>query len=122
MSWQDLPIEVFLDLVADMPDTEAVDELDVRIEQLEVRRASIPNHPSHNDARKLLNKDEDRLRLRRAKIIKRIEARKWSKAVRAVFGPEGLEQCIEWMRNTPEDDVKERAQRRRRIVDGEARW
>lgn len=106
MSWQNLPLESFLDLLADMPDLEAVEEIDTRLQRIKDDRKDIGEARGRQAEREALNLEEDQLRLRRGKLCDRIERRKWSKAVRAVYGEEGLERCLEWMRHSPEDQVK----------------
>lgn len=101
------PLDVFFDLIADMPDIEGVEEIDTRLQSIaDERKALVAFGPERNSDREALNLHEDTLRVHRAKIIYRIEQRKWSKAVRAVFGDEGFERCVLWMRNLPEDGVK----------------
>lgn len=101
---QSQPIKHFLDLLSDMPDIEAVDEIDTRLQRIIDDRKAIGNAKNRNDEREALNLEEDQLRLYRHKVIFRIEQRKWSKAVRAVFGEEGFEQCMEWMRALHQDE------------------
>jgi hypothetical protein len=112
MSWQDLPWESFLDLLADVPDIEAVEEIDARLQRVKDDRKELGEQAGRQAEREALNLEEDQLRLRRSKLCVRMEQRKWSKAVRAVFGDEGFEKCLEWIRNSPEDDVKAIAVRR----------
>jgi hypothetical protein len=112
MSWQDLHLEPFLDLLADMPDIEAVDEIDTRLQRIKDERDALGLTVAVIEARTALNLEEDQLRLRRHKLVFRIEQRKWSKAVLAVFGVEGRDRCLEWMRGLPEEDVRDIALRR----------
>lgn len=98
-------IETFFDLIADMPDIEAIDELDGRIDAIRSQRKDIGDAKGLQHEREELSTQEDRCRVRRAKLVFRIEQRKWSKAVRAIYGDEGLNQCLEWMRMLPEGDV-----------------
>lgn len=110
MALDDHDLDTFFDLIADMPDIEAIDELDARIDAIRNQRKTISDAPCRNSEREKLNVNEDRCRTKRAKLVFRIEQRKWSKAVRAVFGLEGLERCLEWIRASPEDEVKSTAQ------------
>lgn len=112
MSWQDLPLEPFLDLLADMPDIEAIDEIDTRLQRIKDERNALGVTVAVIEARTALNLEEDQLRLRRHKLVFRVEQRKWSKAVLAVFGVEGRDQCLEWMRSLPEGEVQDIALRR----------
>jgi hypothetical protein len=112
MSWQDFPLETFLDLLADMPDTEAIDEIDTRLQRIKDDRREIGEAAGRNDEREALNLEEDQLRLRRAKLVVRMEQRKWSKAIRAVYGEEGFEKCLAWVRSCPDDDISAIAVRR----------
>lgn len=105
MTLQIHDIEMFFDLIADMPDIEAIDELDGRIDAIRSQRKDIGDAKGRQDEREELSTQEDRCRVRRAKLVFRIEQRKWSKAVRAIYGDEGLNRCLEWMRMLPEGDV-----------------
>jgi len=110
MALADYDLDTLFDLIADMPDIEAIDELDARIDAIRAQRKAIGDAKKRHAERVDLSVQEDRCRVRRAKLVFRIEQRKWSKAVRAVFGEEGFERCLEWMRALPEDEVKAIAQ------------
>ena len=112
MSWQDLPIDFFMERLLDMPDVEAIEEIDTRMQRIKEDRKGLGDAKGATETRMALNLEEDQLRLRRAKLVDRTESRKWSKAVRAIYGQEGLEKCLEWMRGSPEDSVKSVALRR----------
>jgi hypothetical protein len=112
MSWQDLPLEPFLDLLADMPDIEAIDEIDTRLQRIKDDRKALEGVVGAHAFRIALNLEEDQLRLRRHQMVFRVEQRKWSKAVLAVFGVEGRDRCLEWMRGAPEEDIRDIALRR----------
>ncbi|MGX5662195.1 hypothetical protein [Diaphorobacter nitroreducens] len=106
MALNSCDLDTFLDMIADMPDIEAVDELDGRIDDLRARLRALGDAKGCHDERLHLGDQEGRCRVLRAKLVFRVEQRKWSKAVRAVFGDEGFERCLEWMRTLPDDDVK----------------
>lgn len=114
MSYQELPIDTLLERVAEMPDIEAEQELILRKEKsaLEVAmlNGELSKIESHGTKKHKTNAQQeigralqvigsDNLRLNAAiKIIRqRIEARKWSNAVRAVCGDEAWAQCRVWM-------------------------
>lgn len=119
MSWQDLPLDQFFDLLADMPDIEAVDEMDTRLQRILDERRTLKAVSHALETQQALNIEEDELRLRRHKLIYRIEQRKWSKAVYAIYGEEGRDKCLDWMRSLPEADVQDVALRRSNIKKGE---
>lgn len=121
MTMLDYPIELFLDLIADMPDIEAVEEIDKRLQNIHDIRRGIAAGKEYDGDREALNIDEDGLRVRRAKLVFRMEQRKWSKAVRAVYGEEGFLRCMEWMRGTPEEEVQAIARSRTKEKSNAAR-
>lgn len=112
MSWQDLPIDFFMERLLDMPDIEAVEEIDTRLQRVKDDRKALGQDKGRTEEREHLNAEEDQLRLRRVNLVNRIESRKWSKAIRAVYGEEGLEACLAWMRGDPGDQIKAIAMRR----------
>jgi hypothetical protein len=113
MSRHDLSIEVFLDRLLDMPDIEAVQEIDHRLVRIEESRREILGEMTEaaRTARETLNCDETRLRSERHLRVMRMDGRKWSKAVRALWGDEGLEQCLIWFETAGEPEVKQVALR-----------
>lgn len=105
MALQSVTLQLFLDLIAEMPDIEAIEEIDTRLQRVVDERKALGDAKGQHDFRLELNEEEDQLRLRRSKLTFRAEQRKWSKAVRAVFGQEGFDRCMEWIRTFPEDDI-----------------
>lgn len=113
MSWQELEVDVFLERIADMPDIEALQEIDLRMEDFELQRGVLNTAFANLAGRggelvkreraelqgglSVINTDLTKIRLRRHLIVNRMNDRKWGKAVRAVFGDEGFEQCRVWM-------------------------
>jgi len=120
MALQDHPLEFFFDLLADMPDIETVDEIDTRLQGIVDTRQALGESKGQLAKRQALNYEEDQLRLHRHKLVFRLEQRKWSKAVRAVFGDEGFDQCMEWIRASGVEDIQQ-APIRRNNVKGTAR-
>ncbi len=112
---QNQSLETFIDLLADMPDIEAVDEIDTRLQRIIDDRKAIGDAKNCVDKRMALNEEEDRIRLYRYKVMFRVEQRKWSKAVRAIFGEEGFEQCMHWMRTVHVDDPQSVPMRRSNV-------
>lgn len=94
----DLSIDVFLDRLRDMPDIEAVQEIDLRLQRIVEDRSELRSQPIEQKRETLegFNQDEARLRMERHLIVMRLDRLKWSKAVRAIWGDEGLQQCLEW--------------------------
>lgn len=107
MSRTDLSIDVFLDRLQDMPDIEAIQEIDGRIVWIEQVRREItgPQTEEKREAREILNSDEVRLRAERHLLVMRMDRRRWSKAVRALWGQEGLEQCLIWLETMGEPQI-----------------
>jgi hypothetical protein len=103
----DLSIDLFLERLHDMPDIEAVQEIDQRlIRILEERKALIGEMTDEKrEARETLNCDDARLRAERHLIVMRMDRRRWSKAVRALWGQEGLEQCLVWLETMGEPQI-----------------
>lgn len=106
MARDDLSIDVFIDRLADMPDIEAVQEIDLRLVRFIEQRRTLPcGTPEADETRAMLNLDEERLRLERHQIVMRMDRRRWSKAVRALWGDEGVEQCLLWLETMGEPQV-----------------
>lgn len=104
MSYQDLPVDMFFDRIAEMPDVEAIQEIDLRLSNIATERTEAG---CRGERRGILSSDSELLRRERHLIVMRMDSRKWSKAVRAIFGQEGLEECLVWMEATGEPDVKQ---------------
>lgn len=105
MSWQDWPIDEFLAMLIEMPDIEAIDEIDARLQRVKGDRDKLHGVRGVVELREALNLEEDKLRLLRNKLVRRLDQRKWSKAVSAVFGEQGLQECLAWMRTQPDIEV-----------------
>lgn len=110
MSYQELPIDILLERVADMPDIEAEQELVLRKEnfalEMAMLSAELSKLPPDKKNKKrtdigyaiqVIGQDQFRMNAVLAAIRKRIEARKWSNAVMSVCGSEVWAQCREWM-------------------------
>lgn len=92
------PLDFFLERVAEMPDYEAVQEIDLRlIRNLEAKQELSGVDIQMQKAREALNLDDARLRAERHTVVMRMDRKKWSRAVRAIWGQEGLDQAVVWM-------------------------
>ena len=72
MALDDHDLDTFFDLIADMPDIDAIYELDARIDAIRNQRKTISDAPCRNSEREKLNVNEDRCRTRRAKLVFRM--------------------------------------------------
>jgi glutamate/tyrosine decarboxylase-like PLP-dependent enzyme len=111
MSLRDLPLEFFLERIADMPDLEAVQEIDARLVCFHERRLELTHCDgdveAKNAERQAMNAEELRLRAERHLIVMRMDRRRWSKAVRALWGEEGLEQALIWLETVGDPEVSQ---------------
>jgi hypothetical protein len=97
---------IFWDRLQDMPDAEAVQELNLRRDDLVLQKAvlqkakvaanlrdaaEITRAVMENDS--LITKINSEAKQRNI----RMDRRKWKDSVRAVFGDEGVEKCLIWM-------------------------
>ncbi len=105
---QHLTIDTFLDVLVDMPDIEALQEIELRKERLsayqqelqkELQRADLTTRRRKEAGGDLLiaAKDLSRLNIRRKEINMRLDRINWAKAVTAIYGQEGFTACREWM-------------------------
>lgn len=110
MSWQELSIDAFFERLADMPEIEAVQEIDLRLSRIVDQRRTLlaaKDRQAAIEDLETLNIDEAKLRSERHLVIMRMDRKKWSKAVRALWGQEGLEQCLIWFETMGEPDLKQ---------------
>lgn len=112
MSAADWTLEFFLERIAEMPEVEAVQEIDLRLIRLDETRRTLSTGPDGNDARYSLNLDENRLRAERHTLVMRVDRRRWSKAVAAIWGQEGLEQALVWLATMGEPQIDNKALKR----------
>ncbi len=110
MSYQELPIDVLLERVAEMPDIEAEHDLVLRKEksalevamlQGELRKANNKNKSDIGRALQVMGQDNLRINAALKMTRQRMDAKSWSKAVMAVCGPELFARCREWMAAQP---------------------
>lgn len=106
-----LPIDIFLDRIADMPDLEALEQLEMRRENAVAQRAVMTTARAEleADGRKdaewrrlgqevlVLCADLSRLTLATKQINRRRDMTSWAKAVTAIYGQEGFNACRQWM-------------------------
>ena len=99
--------ETFLDFTAEMPDVEVVDHIDARLRRIKDDRWALGASKDQQPLREALNTEDASLRLMRNQAVRLIEKRKWSRAVRSIFGEDGLEQCLHWMRLQPGGEIQD---------------
>jgi hypothetical protein len=103
-----LPIDELLDILLDMPDIEARQEIDLRKDHLALELSMLQCERAKADKKSKLwadigaammvtAKDLARLNIRRKEINERMDRTSWAKAVTAIYGQEGFEACREWM-------------------------
>lgn len=111
MSYQSLPIDIFLERLEDMPDIEAEQEINLRKEGFALEQSMLQTELHKIDAQKskterkieigraiqIIAQDNIRLNAKLKIVRERIWNRGWGKAVMAVCGPELYAQCREWM-------------------------
>lgn len=113
---QQLPVDTFIERLADMPDVEALQEIELRMEHHALEIAVIQRAleklvglqgKSVKAERTALGyelaamcSDHRRMKTIRGTLDRRVQDRKLAKAVRALFGDEGYEQCRIWMVET----------------------
>ena len=107
MNLQTCEWETFLDFTAEMPDIEVIEHIDARLQRIKDDRQELGDSKQQQPLREFLNTEEDKLRIRRNRLVMKVEQRKWSRAVRAIFGEDGLEQCLNWMRLQPGADIRD---------------
>lgn len=107
-------LDFFLERIAEMPDVEALQEIDLRIKRIFEQRGDITQNRKASewteaDHLKLagLRQDELTLRQERHLIVMRMDRRKWSKAVKALWGDEGVERVLVWFEVNGEPDTKQ---------------
>ncbi len=103
---QQLSIDIFLERVADMPDVEALEQIELRLDshalELAVLQRAIPDEKGKQRARisaemAAMCLDRSRLNAARREINVRRMRYWYPMAIRAVFGDEGYARCREWM-------------------------
>jgi len=114
MSYQELPINILPERVAEMPDIEAEHELMLRKEgfalemsMLQTELNRLEGHGTKNKktaaqqeigrALSVIGNDNTRLNAALKLTRQRIETKSWSNAVMAVCGADAWAQCREWM-------------------------
>lgn len=104
---QRAPVDFFLDRLQDMPDIEAIQEIDIRLDAMAVKRKSLAGKQDAkiDTLRQSMNCDQERLRKARHLMVMRFDALKWSRAVRSIFGDEGVEKCRIWMAQMGEKEM-----------------
>lgn len=107
----DLPIVEFLERVGQMPDIEALEQLELRRENCAQQMAVITTARAELESRGIRNADWRRLgqeivvigadlsRLNVAikQVNRRMDRTSWAMAVTAIYGQDGFAACRQWM-------------------------
>jgi hypothetical protein len=105
-------VDRFLERVRHMPDEEAEIEIVMRLERHHSEHAVVMQARQElaGDSRRkaefvelgrelsIMSNDQGRMRDELLMLRRRMERLNWGRAVRAIFGDEGYEQCRVWMR------------------------
>lgn len=103
-----LTLERFLDLIADMPDVEAMEEIEARraclaeeLGHVEAERVRFDRKSERGEvlqAKKMtLQADLTELNFERKRVNDRMNSSGWKQGVRELFGEDGLERLLIWM-------------------------
>lgn len=106
-----LSVDQFIEHVRHMPDIEARQEIEKRLDSLSLQMSLIQSARAElNDTRKdraehaklgvelqIIASDNGRLRRMLKETNQRMERINWAKAVTALYGQEGFSACREWM-------------------------
>jgi hypothetical protein len=106
MNYQRLPVDVFLERIADMPDIEAREQIVMRQDAASLEMGLIQTALSEatgDEAKRLcreitvIHYDNGRLKRALKEVNMRMDRIHWSKAVKAIYGDEGWMACRMWM-------------------------
>ena len=114
VAMRDLPIDAFLERVSEMPEIEALEQLEMRRENAAMQLATVQRERAELEERgrrngewrrlgqevPIIGADLSRLNLAIKQINRRMDAISWAKAVMAIYGAEGFAACREWMAAT----------------------
>lgn len=114
-------LEFFQDFLAETPEVEAIEHIDARLQRVTEDRKATKDWQRASKVFEVLNIEEDTLRVLRAQAVARDSHRKWSRGVRALFGEEGLQSVLEWLKLQPGGEIQDIARSRARAIRNHSR-